>query len=103
MKTTTIRNPQEIKKEFEDISIVAVEQAFKQFTTHFLVYYEDEFEMVTNSLGILRDSQNSIRMRVYTFDPYHDSSMVMVVKTFDDEIQDEVESISWQWQNLVTI
>jgi uncharacterized protein YrzB (UPF0473 family) len=101
MNTIRVENPEVIRTEFADISIIDVDGAFKSFTGYFLTMYEDEFEMVTKKLGRLGDEQDNVRMRVYTYDPNHDGTEVMVIKTYDDEIQAEIEELDWEWHNLI--
>jgi hypothetical protein len=101
MNTTRVTNPKPIRKEFEDISIVEVKQAFASFTAHLKAYHEDNFEMVTLQTGALRNDQGDEILTVYLHDIDHNGTDEMVIITNDDKIQSEVESIIPLWHNLV--
>jgi hypothetical protein len=101
MNTTRVTNPETIRKEFEDISIVEVKQAFAAFTAHLQAYHKDNFEMVTLQNGTLRNDQGDEILNVYLHDIDHNGTDEMVIITSDDKIQSEVESIIPLWHNLV--
>lgn len=101
MTKTTVRNPEVIREEFRDISIVDVKQAFDDITAHFAVHYEEQFEMATNKLGVLTDEQGNEMLKVYTYSPNHDDNIEMVIETYSAEAQAEIETLDWAWHNLI--
>lgn len=83
MKTIKIKNPETIKEQYREFSVVEVEECFSYFTTHFMLEqkYEKEqpFKMVTRRHGKLT-VDGEVVMKVYLHSPNHDMNLEMVIE-----------------------
>jgi hypothetical protein len=101
----TIRKITETGKEYNETikkygRPTTIEELFEKMTNN-LLYRKENFKMRTLISGELKDDNGNVIMELYKASPNHEyPSTQIVIKTYTDEAEKEIESLDWLFLNF---